>query len=100
MNNIFYDYIKEMGLIIDNILNMTDEEFLLLRKKIKEFVEIEEKATIKEKRAIYNDKEKYCEFLDIGDKFQELGCLFSYELHEIEQIGENEDEDDDEEEKK
>jgi hypothetical protein len=91
----------EMGLIIDNILNMTDEEFLLLRKRIKEFVEIEENATRQEKRAIYNDKDKFCEYSDIGDIFQELGCLFSYELHEIEQIGEDEDvEDEDEEEKK
>ena len=58
-----------MGQIIDDILNMTDEE----------------------KRAIYNDKEKYCKYLEISDIFQESGCVFSYELDEIEEIGENKD---------
>ena len=80
-----------MGLIMDNILNMTDEEFLLLRKKIKEIVEIEENATIEEKRAIYTDKDRYCELSDVGDIFDELRCVFENELNEIEEIGENED---------
>ena len=80
-----------MGKIIEDILNMTDEEFLSLRKKIKEIVEISEKATIEEKRAIYKDEEKYCKYLEISDIFQELGCVFSNELDEIEEIGETED---------
>jgi hypothetical protein len=80
-----------MGQIIDDVLNMTDEEFLSLRKKIKEIDEIKNNATIEEKRAIYNDKKKFKDFISITSIFQELNCLFSWEIDEIEEIGENED---------
>ena len=51
-----------MGPIIDNILSMTDEEFLLHHKKIKEFGEIYYDGRIKEIREIYHD---FC-FRNIG----------------------------------
>ena len=78
-----------MGPIIDNILNMTDEEFLSFRKKIKEMVDIEENATIQEERAIYNNRELYNGYYKALDVFQELEFLFSSELMEIDDIGEH-----------
>ena len=65
-----------MGPIIDNILNMTDEKSLLLHKKIKEFVEIEQNATIREKREIYNNTKLNTEYRDICDIFEELAFVF------------------------
>jgi len=79
-----------MGPIIDNILSMTDEEVLLLHKKIKEFAGIEQNATIREKKIIYNDKKRFKEYRELSDIFEELGCLFSFEIALIDDIGENE----------
>ncbi len=79
-----------MGYIIDNIVSMTNEDFLLLHNKIKEFVEIYYNGTIKEKRKIYHDKKKYNEYMELSDIFEELGSVFSGEIDLIHDIVENE----------
>ena len=83
--------IKRMGPIMDNILTMSDEEFFSLRKKIKEMVDIEENATIQEKRAIYNNDKPHKEYYEACDIFEELAFVFSRELHIIDDIGEHDD---------
>ncbi len=67
-------YYKEMeqGKEVNKLLNMTDEEFLLIRKKIKEF-QILDDMEIKEQITIYKNKKKeHKEFSNLRDIIEDL----------------------------
>ena len=70
-----------MGLLKDKLLGMTNDEVILFFKKINEFVEMEEKATEEEEKAICSDFKKLKEYMDMKEFFQELEDIFTSQIN-------------------
>ncbi len=80
----------EQGKGVNMLLNMTDEEFLLIRKKIKEFQILDDMA-IKDQIISYKNKKKeYKEFLNLRVIIEDLYHLFNNGGYGIDELFEDE----------
>ena len=76
----------EQGEGVKKLLNMTDEEFLSLREKIKEFKELDELEEEEQKDYVSNNQEKFKEFQELNELFTDLYVLFNYSIGGIEEL--------------
>ena len=80
----------EQGKEVNKLLNMTDEEFLLIRKKIKEF-QILDDMEIKDQIKFYKNKKKELEeFSNLRDIIEDLYTLFSNGIDNIDELFDDE----------
>jgi len=66
------------------LLNMTDEEFLLIRKKIED-LELEDQLNFYK-----NKKKEYEEFKELREIFEDLSTLFSNGIDSIDELFDDE----------
>ena len=77
----------EQGEGVKKLLNMTDEEFLSLREKIKDFKELDELEEEEEQKDyVINNQEKFKEFQELNELFTDLYVLFNYSVGGIEEL--------------
>ena len=80
----------EQGEGVEKLFNMTDEEFLSIRKKIKDFqilddMEIEDQITFYK-----NKKREYEEFSNLRDIIEDLYNLFNNGVYSIDDLFDDE----------
>jgi hypothetical protein len=71
---------------VKKLLNMSNKEFLSLRKKIKEFKELDELDEEEQKDFVSNNQEKFKEFQELNELFEDLYVLFNYSVGGIEEL--------------
>ena len=80
----------EQGKGVNDLLNMTDEEFLSIRKKIKEF-QILDDMDVKDQINFYKNKKKeFEEFEYLRDIIEDLYTLFSNGIDNITELFDDE----------
>ena len=80
----------EQGKGVEKLINMTDEEFLSIRNKIKEF-QILDDMEIKDQIQFYKNKKKeYKEFSNLRDIIEDLYNLFSNGIDSIDELFDDE----------